>query len=188
MQGGAVDLGSVSRSDAGHTLPLPYPGRGRTQTYCASSPATPTPSATSVLRQPLDPAPLDAGHELTLVVRKGVLPLVRRGACARMLVLPYEPYASDVEEHWDLFQDLFAAARERQPDVLLVLAVPLDAVRGEARRGTAARSAEGRDERPPLFRRPARRGGAGFSAAVRRSRRKSCRINLKSKTLRFAKL
>src|SRR3954447_12781794 len=74
-----------------------------------------------VLRQPLYRALLDAGHELTLVVRPGVLALVPYVAPgARTLVLPYETYAHDLEQHWDLFADLFHAAREWAPDALLV--------------------------------------------------------------------
>src|SRR5215208_4145530 len=74
-----------------------------------------------VLRQPLYRALLDAGHELTLVVRRGLLPLVPYVAPgARTLVLPYETYADDVERQWNLFADLFAAARQWEPDVLLV--------------------------------------------------------------------
>jgi ADP-heptose:LPS heptosyltransferase/SAM-dependent methyltransferase len=74
-----------------------------------------------VLRQPLYRALIDAGHELALVVRESVLPLVPYVAPgARTLVLPYEPYANDVAEHWDVFADLFRAARGWDPEVLLI--------------------------------------------------------------------
>src|SRR4051794_11671764 len=74
-----------------------------------------------VLRQPLYRALADAGHELMLVVRPSVLPLVPYVAPgASTLVLPTEVYRDDLEHHWDLFVDLFAAAREWRPDALLV--------------------------------------------------------------------
>lgn len=74
-----------------------------------------------VLRQPLYRALRDAGHELMLIVRASVaqlVPYVAPGAA--VLVLPGEAYRDDLEQHWDLFADLFAAAREWRPDVLLV--------------------------------------------------------------------
>lgn len=74
-----------------------------------------------VLRQPMYRALLDAGHELLLIVRRGVEPLVRYVApSARTLVLPGEVYADDVAGHWYQFEDTFRAAREFAPDALLV--------------------------------------------------------------------
>ena len=74
-----------------------------------------------ILREPLYRALTAAGHELMLVVRRSVLPLAAYVAPgAGTVVLPYEPYAQDLERHWDEFQALFEAAREFRPDVLLV--------------------------------------------------------------------
>ena len=74
-----------------------------------------------VLRQPLYRALTDAGHELMLVVRRSVLPLVPYVAPgARAVVLPYEAYANDIEQRWDLFGEMFDAARRFEPDVLMV--------------------------------------------------------------------
>src|SRR6476646_1516001 len=74
-----------------------------------------------VLRQPMYRALLDAGHDLTLIVRPGVLPLVPYVAPGvKMLELPYEPYAHDLSEHWTDFEALFDAARSFQPDALVV--------------------------------------------------------------------
>ena len=74
-----------------------------------------------VLRQPMYRALADAGHELLLIVRRGVEPLVRYVApSARTLVLPAEVYADDVAGHWDQFEDIFRAARDFGPDALLV--------------------------------------------------------------------
>lgn len=74
-----------------------------------------------VLRQPLYRALIDGGHELLLIVRESVLPLVPYVAPgARTLVLPYEPYANDLEENWERFGGVFEAARRFAPDVLLV--------------------------------------------------------------------
>ena len=74
-----------------------------------------------VLRQPMYRAALDAGHELLLVVRASVEPLVRHVAPgARTVVLPAEVYADDVDRHWDRFESTFQAARDFNPDVLLV--------------------------------------------------------------------
>jgi ADP-heptose:LPS heptosyltransferase/glycosyltransferase involved in cell wall biosynthesis/SAM-dependent methyltransferase len=74
-----------------------------------------------VLRQPLFRALLDAGHELTLVVRPAVAPLVRHVAPgASVLELPYEAYASDIAEHWARFVELFDKARAFNPDALVI--------------------------------------------------------------------
>ena len=74
-----------------------------------------------VLRQPLYRALREAGHELLLVVRAGVRPIVPYVAPgAGTLVLPAEPYRDDIAEHWDDFRDLFQSARDYRPDVLLV--------------------------------------------------------------------
>ena len=74
-----------------------------------------------VLRQPMYRALEEAGHELLLVVRRSVLPLVRYVAPgAATLVLPAEVYAGDDADHWARFNDIFAAARDFRPDALLV--------------------------------------------------------------------
>ena len=74
-----------------------------------------------VLRQPLYRALREAGHELTLVVRPSVLPIMPYVAPgAGTLVLPAEVYRDDLESQWGLFGELFRAAREWRPDVLLV--------------------------------------------------------------------
>jgi ADP-heptose:LPS heptosyltransferase/SAM-dependent methyltransferase len=74
-----------------------------------------------VLRQPMYRALERAGHELLLVVRRGVEPLVRYVApSARTLVLPGEVYSNDLGARWEEFEGVFAAAREFGPDVLLV--------------------------------------------------------------------
>jgi ADP-heptose:LPS heptosyltransferase len=54
-----------------------------------------------VLRQPMYRALADAGHELLLVVRPSVAPLVRHVAPgASTLLLPAEVYAGDDAGHW----------------------------------------------------------------------------------------
>jgi ADP-heptose:LPS heptosyltransferase/glycosyltransferase involved in cell wall biosynthesis/SAM-dependent methyltransferase len=74
-----------------------------------------------VLRQPMYRALLDAGHELTLVVRPAVAPLVRHVAPgAGVLELPYEVYADDIASRWDRFGELFDKARASNPDALVV--------------------------------------------------------------------
>src|SRR4051794_27929368 len=74
-----------------------------------------------VLRQPLYAALRAAGHELMLVVRPSVAPLVPYVAPgAGVLVLPAEAYRDDLEQHWGVFAELFTAARDWRPDVLLV--------------------------------------------------------------------
>jgi len=109
-----------------------------------------------VLRQPLYRALLDAGHELTLVVRKGLVPLVPYVAPgAQTLVLPYEPYASDVEQHWDVFQDLKEIA-DRAKDPQLAA----DRVRGSRARGRAAAQAAPRHPRTERVRRQPQRDRA----------------------------
>jgi ADP-heptose:LPS heptosyltransferase len=74
-----------------------------------------------VLRQPMYRALLDAGHELALVVRPIVAPLVRHVAPgARVLELPYEVYAHDLAANWGRLGGLFDEARAFAPDALLV--------------------------------------------------------------------
>lgn len=76
-----------------------------------------------VLRQPLYRALREAGHELLLVVRQSVEPLVKYVAPgAATLVLPAEVYAGEDRggAYWHQFADTFRAAREFAPDVLLV--------------------------------------------------------------------
>jgi hypothetical protein len=74
-----------------------------------------------VLRQPLYRALREAGHELTLIVRPSVAPLVPYVAPgAAVIRLPYEVYASDVESRWAEFAATFAAARAAAPELLLV--------------------------------------------------------------------
>src|SRR5947207_336963 len=75
-----------------------------------------------VLRQPLYRALLDAGHELTLIVRASVQPVVQLVAAGvNTLVLPREVYGG-VDANWDDFSPLVDAAREGSPDLLLVAA------------------------------------------------------------------
>src|SRR4051812_9518543 len=74
-----------------------------------------------VLRQPMYRALEEAGHELLLVVRRGVEPLVRYVApSAKTLVLPAEVYAGEDEGHWTQFDETFRAAADFAPEVLLV--------------------------------------------------------------------
>jgi ADP-heptose:LPS heptosyltransferase/SAM-dependent methyltransferase len=74
-----------------------------------------------VLRQPMYRALADAGHELLLVVRPGVEPLVRHVApAAQTLLLPAEVYAGDDADHWARFDATFRAAADFAPDALLV--------------------------------------------------------------------
>ena len=76
-----------------------------------------------VLRQPMYHALESAGHELLLIVRPSVLPLVKYVApSAATLVLPAEVYAGEGGDdvYWAAFADTFRAAREFAPDVLLV--------------------------------------------------------------------
>src|SRR5687767_1676259 len=74
-----------------------------------------------VLRQPMYRALEAAGHELLLVVRRGVEPLARYVApSARTLVLPAEVYAGDGDDYWAQFDETFAAARDFRSDALLV--------------------------------------------------------------------
>jgi ADP-heptose:LPS heptosyltransferase len=74
-----------------------------------------------VLRQPMYRALRDAGHELMLIVRPSVAPLIEYVAPgAATLLLPTEVYRDDLDQHWPLFTDLFNAARAFQPDALLV--------------------------------------------------------------------
>lgn len=63
----------------------------------------------------------DAGHELMLIVRPNVAPMVRHAAPgARVIELPYEVYSPDLAGHWDQFGSLFDAARSFAPDALIV--------------------------------------------------------------------
>lgn len=74
-----------------------------------------------VLRQPLYAALAGAGHELLLIVRRSVAPLVPFVAPgARVLELPFEVYRDDLPGHWDLFLEVFGAARDFAPEALLV--------------------------------------------------------------------
>ena len=74
-----------------------------------------------VLRQPMYRALEEAGHELLLVVRRGVEPLAKYVApSARTLLLPAEVYTGDDPRHWAQFGDTFRAARDFTPDLLLV--------------------------------------------------------------------
>lgn len=74
-----------------------------------------------VLRQPLYRALADAGHELTLIVRASVAPVVPLVApTARVLVLPGEVYGGGPDGRWADFAPVVAAAREARPDLLLV--------------------------------------------------------------------
>ncbi len=63
----------------------------------------------------------EAGHELLLIVRPSVAPLVECIAPATpTILLPTEVYRDDLEEHWPLFDETFRGARDFQPDMLLV--------------------------------------------------------------------
>ncbi len=74
-----------------------------------------------ILRQPMYRAMLDAGHELTLIVRPAVVPLVRHVAPgARIIEIPYEVYAHDLPDHWHRFNQLFDAARASVPNAYIV--------------------------------------------------------------------
>ena len=74
-----------------------------------------------VQRQPLYAALSAAGHELTLIVRPTVAPLVPYVAPqAKVLTLPTEVYRDDLPRHWDQFQELFETVRKLEPDALLV--------------------------------------------------------------------
>ncbi len=74
-----------------------------------------------VLRQPMYRALRDAGHELMLIVRPSVAPLIEYVAPgAASILLPTEVYRDDLEQHWRLFDDVFVAARSFQPEALLV--------------------------------------------------------------------
>src|SRR4051794_16747241 len=83
--------------------------------------STPDTIGDMVLRQPLYHALTAAGHELMLVVRPTVAPLVPYVAPgAGVVELPAEVYRDDLDRHWPLFDDLFRRARDWRPDVLLV--------------------------------------------------------------------
>ncbi len=74
-----------------------------------------------VLRQPMYHALAAAGHELMLIVRPSVRPLLAHVApAAQVLELPFEVYSTDLPEHWQTFATLFDSARRFQPEVLLV--------------------------------------------------------------------
>jgi ADP-heptose:LPS heptosyltransferase/predicted nucleic acid-binding Zn-ribbon protein len=74
-----------------------------------------------VLRQPLYASLLAAGHELMLVVRSMLIPLVGQVAPgARAMAIETEVYDSSVEPDSAAFDALAAAAREFRPDVFLV--------------------------------------------------------------------
>ncbi len=74
-----------------------------------------------VLRQPLYRALLEAGHELLLIVRPSVAPLVPFVAPgARILLLPIEVYRDDIDAYWSEFTTLWDAARQFRPDVTLI--------------------------------------------------------------------
>src|SRR4051812_41711039 len=74
-----------------------------------------------ILRQPMYRALSDAGHELMLIVRPNVAPMVRHVAPgAHDLELPYEVYAPDLAAQWDRFGQLFDAARAFAPDALVI--------------------------------------------------------------------
>src|SRR5687767_5838972 len=94
------------------------PNDGRPMRILASNPDT---LGDFVLRQPLYAALRRAGHELTLIVRPSVAPLVAYVAPgASVLLLPHEVYGHDVASQWEHFGDFFAAARELNPDALLI--------------------------------------------------------------------
>jgi ADP-heptose:LPS heptosyltransferase/SAM-dependent methyltransferase len=75
-----------------------------------------------VLRQPMYRALLDAGHELTLIVRASVESMVGLVAPgAKVVVLPREVYGG-VAENWSAFAGVVEACRAAAPDVLLIAA------------------------------------------------------------------
>jgi ADP-heptose:LPS heptosyltransferase len=72
-----------------------------------------------VLRQPMYAALREAGHEVTLIVRAGWLPIVQAVAPgAEVLVLPIDPYTTAID--WGKLQQLVEAAVAVEPDVLLM--------------------------------------------------------------------
>jgi len=74
-----------------------------------------------VLRQPLYAALIQAGHELMLVVRPTVAPLVPYVAPgAKLVTLPFEVYRDDLPLNWEKFDELFKEARAFAPELLLV--------------------------------------------------------------------
>jgi ADP-heptose:LPS heptosyltransferase/glycosyltransferase involved in cell wall biosynthesis len=74
-----------------------------------------------VLRQPLYAALLRDGHELMLIVRKSVAPLVPYVAPgAKAVLLPIEVYRDDLPMHWGALAETFQTAREFEPDVLVI--------------------------------------------------------------------
>jgi ADP-heptose:LPS heptosyltransferase/glycosyltransferase involved in cell wall biosynthesis len=74
-----------------------------------------------VLRQPFYDALLRAGHQLMLVVRPSVEPLVKFVAPeSQVVTLPFEVYRDDLPAHWDEFRDVFQAAQDFKPDALVV--------------------------------------------------------------------
>jgi len=87
-----------------------------------------------VLRQPLFAQLQEAGHELMLIVRAPCADLVRYVAPgARVLVLPYSPYAPDLDEHWPAFEAVLEEAKGFAPDLYLV--APFQWTRFEQRLG-----------------------------------------------------
>ena len=74
-----------------------------------------------VLRQPFYAALLGDGHELMLIVRKSVAPLVPYVAPGvKATVLPVEVYRDDLPMHWGALAETFQTAREFDPDLLVV--------------------------------------------------------------------
>ena len=74
-----------------------------------------------VLRQPLYQALSQAGHELVVIVRATVVPLMPFVApAARVITLPFEVYRDDLPEHLGEFSEVFRQAREFEPEALVV--------------------------------------------------------------------
>ena len=74
-----------------------------------------------VLRQPFYDALLRDGHELNLLVRASVAPLIPMVAPgARVTVVPTEVYRDDLPLHWDEVGEVLVAARAFEPDLLVI--------------------------------------------------------------------
>lgn len=74
-----------------------------------------------VLRQPFYSALLEHSHELMLIVRSSVVPLIPYVAPgAKTIVLPIEVYRDDLPSHWDQLAEIFQAARDYSPDLLVI--------------------------------------------------------------------
>ena len=74
-----------------------------------------------VLRQPFYTALHQAGHTLFLIVRPHVLPLVKVIApFASAMAFPVDPYQTDVDANWSVFQPMIQALDEFKPELLIL--------------------------------------------------------------------